>query len=152
MNAKDIDVRERRAILSLASIFSFRMLGLFMIYPIFTLYAANLKGSTPTLIGVALGIYGLTQALLQIPFGILSDKVGRKKIITIGLLIFCAGSIVAALSHSAVLLLPSHTVQCGATLSHSAVLPSHTVRCCGTLAQCCAAALAQCCAAAHTVP
>lgn len=89
---------ERRTAVSLASIYSFRMLGLFMILPVFSLYAHGLKGVTPTLIGLALGIYGLTQAILQIPFGMLSDRIGRKPIITLGLLIFVVGSVVAALA------------------------------------------------------
>ncbi len=91
---------ERRAALSLASIFALRMLGLFMIYPVFSVYAEHLRGVTPTTIGLALGAYGLTQALLQIPFGMLSDRVGRKPIIATGLLIFAIGSVVAALSGS----------------------------------------------------
>lgn len=89
---------ESRAAFSLAGIFSLRMLGLFMIYPVFTFYAEHLEGSTPVTVGLALGAYGLTQALLQIPFGMLSDRVGRKRMITIGLLIFAVGSVVAALS------------------------------------------------------
>jgi len=89
---------ERRSALSLASIYSFRMLGLFMILPVFTLYAHGLPGVTPTQIGLALGIYGLTQAMLQIPFGMLSDRIGRKPIIAFGLLIFVVGSVVAALA------------------------------------------------------
>jgi len=89
---------ESRAAFSLAGIFSLRMLGLFMIYPVFTFYAEHLEGSTPVTVGLALGAYGLTQALLQIPFGMLSDRFGRKRMITIGLLIFAAGSVVAALS------------------------------------------------------
>jgi len=89
---------ERRSALSLASIYSFRMLGLFMILPVFSLYAHGLKGVTPTQIGLALGIYGLTQAILQIPFGMLSDRIGRKPIITLGLLIFVVGSVVAAMA------------------------------------------------------
>mgnify|MGYP003642898261 CR=1 FL=1 len=91
---------ERSSITSLASIFAFRMLGLFMILPVFALYAQSLPDATPVLIGIALGIYGLTQACLQLPFGFLSDRLGRKPIIAIGLLIFIAGSIVAALSQS----------------------------------------------------
>ncbi len=89
---------ESRAALSLAGIFSLRMLGLFMIYPVFTFYAEHLAGSTPTTVGLALGAYGLTQALLQIPFGFASDRIGRKRMIAIGLLIFAGGSVVAALS------------------------------------------------------
>jgi len=89
---------ERRAAMSLAGIFSTRMLGLFMIMPIFSIYALELEGVTPLLTGVAIGIYGLTQALLQIPFGRLSDRIGRKKVILAGLVLFVIGSVVAALS------------------------------------------------------
>jgi MFS family permease len=91
---------ERRAVSSLAAIMSLRLLGLFMILPVFALYARDLAGSSPILIGVSMGVYGLTQALFQIPFGMLSDHAGRKPVILMGLLIFMAGSIVAALSHS----------------------------------------------------
>lgn len=91
---------ESRAAFSLAGIFSLRMMGLFMIYPVFAVYAKHLSGSTPTTIGFALGAYGLTQALLQIPFGMMSDRVGRKTMIAFGLLMFAAGSVVAALSGS----------------------------------------------------
>lgn len=76
------------------------MLGLFMILPVFSLYAENLAGVTPTLVGVAIGIYGLSQAVLQIPFGMASDRLGRKPVIVFGLLLFAAGSAVAALSTS----------------------------------------------------
>ena len=91
---------ESRAAFSLAGIFSLRMLGLFMIYPVFTFYAKDLTASTPVLIGLALGAYGLTQALLQIPLGFLSDRFGRKHIIAGGLVILAVGSVVAALSTS----------------------------------------------------
>ncbi len=92
---------ERRSAFSLAGIFSLRMLGLFMIYPVFSVFALkHLAHATPTLVGVALGAYGLTQALFQIPFGMLSDRIGRKPVIAMGLLLFAAGSLVAALSHS----------------------------------------------------
>lgn len=89
---------ERRSAVLLASILSLRMLGLFMVLPLFSLYAHQLIGATPTLIGISLGIYGLTQAVFQIPFGAWSDKVGRKKIITLGLILFAIGSIVSACS------------------------------------------------------
>ena len=89
---------ERRATLSLSLIFVLRMLGLFMILPMFALYAAELRGTTPAGLGLALGIYGLTQALLQLPFGLASDRFGRKPVIVIGLLIFAAGSAMAALA------------------------------------------------------
>lgn len=89
---------ERRATLSLSSIYVLRMLGLFMILPVLSLFAESLEGATPLLIGLAISVYGLTQALLQIPFGLMSDHFERKKIIIIGLLLFIAGSVVAALS------------------------------------------------------
>ena len=76
---------ELRAALSLSGVYAFRMLGLFMILPVFALYAADLEGFTPTLTGLALGAYGITQALLQIPAGLLSDRIGRKPVITINL-------------------------------------------------------------------
>ena len=92
--------QEFRAAVSLAAVFSVRLLGLFMIYPVFAAYAGNLSGATPYLIGEALGIYGLTQGLLQIPFGLLSDRLGRKVMIVFGLVLFAAGSAIAALSGS----------------------------------------------------
>ena len=88
--------QERRAGISLALIYAFRMLGLFMILPVFAIYAEDLPEATPMLTGLALGIYGLTQAVLQIPFGMLSDKIGRKPVIAGGLRIFAVGSLVAA--------------------------------------------------------
>ncbi|RMH51453.1 MAG: MFS transporter [Zetaproteobacteria bacterium] len=90
---------EKRSVTALAGIYSLRMLGLFLILPVFALYAEQLDGVTPTLIGLALGAYGLTMALLQIPFGMLSDRIGRKPVITAGLLIFALGSVVAASTH-----------------------------------------------------
>jgi MFS family permease len=89
---------EKRASIGLAGIFSMRMLGLFMILPVMSLYTEDLDGMTPLLLGLAISIYGLTQAMLQIPFGLMSDRFGRKRIITIGLLLFVTGSIVAAMS------------------------------------------------------
>ena len=91
---------ERRAAISLALIYSTRMLGLFMILPVFVLYAETLADITPFLIGVAIGIYGLTQAIFQIPFGIWSDRIGRKPVIIFGLLLFALGSLIAALAVS----------------------------------------------------
>ena len=95
-----MDKHEVRAVSSLAAVFSVRLLGLFMIYPVFAVYAKELSGSTPYKIGLALGIYGLSQALLQIPFGVLSDKIGRKVLIIAGLALFGIGSAVAAVSTS----------------------------------------------------
>ena len=91
---------ERRAAAGLAGIFALRMLGLFLILPVFALHAPELAGATPLLIGLAIGAYGLTQALFQIPFGMLSDRIGRKPVIFGGLLLFALGSVVAALADS----------------------------------------------------
>jgi len=89
--------RERRSSASLASIFALRMLGLFLVLPVFALEARKLPGGDDTaLVGLAMGMYGLTQALLQIPFGMASDTFGRKPVIIAGLLIFAAGSALAA--------------------------------------------------------
>lgn len=89
---------ERRSLVSLVVITALRMLGLFMILPVFSVYAEHLQGVTPLLMGIAMSIYGLTQACLQIPFGLWSDRIGRKPVITVGLLIFALGSVIAALS------------------------------------------------------
>ena len=98
--SSNLAAQERRAGVSLAMIYAFRMLGLFMIMPVFALYTEELSGATPFLMGLALGIYGLTQAVLQIPFGMWSDRIGRKPVILIGLLIFAAGSLIAGSAES----------------------------------------------------
>jgi MFS family permease len=88
---------ERRASASLASIFALRMLGLFLVLPVFALEARKYPGGDdPALLGLAMGIYGLTQGVLQLPFGMASDRFGRKRVIVLGLLIFAAGSFLAA--------------------------------------------------------
>ncbi len=89
---------ERRAIFSLSTLMALRMLGMFMIFPLYSLYASHLIGSTPFLVGLSVGVYGLIQALLQIPLGALSDRIGRKKIIGAGLIVFVIGSFVSACS------------------------------------------------------
>ncbi|OEG74116.1 MFS transporter [Shewanella colwelliana] len=91
---------EKKVAFSLASVFGLRMMGLFMIMPVFALYGQHLEGFSPLWVGIAIGAYGLTQAVLQIPMGILSDKYGRKPIILLGLLMFAFGSIVAATADS----------------------------------------------------
>ena len=91
---------ERRSVSSLALLYSFRMLGLFMVLPLLSLYAGDMPGATPSLIGLALGAYGLTQAALQLPLGWLSDQVGRKPVIIGGLLVFALGSVLAATADS----------------------------------------------------
>ena len=89
---------ERRSVGALAGVFSLRMFGLFLVLPVMALYAAQMEGATPFMIGLAVGIYGLTQALFQIAFGTLSDRFGRKPLIVFGLLVFAAGSVVAAMA------------------------------------------------------
>ncbi|QOL26074.1 MFS transporter [Thalassotalea sp. LPB0316] len=100
MKSDGLNSIEKKAAFSLATVFGLRMLGLFMILPIFAIYGTELEGYTPFWLGIAIGAYGLTQALLQIPMGILSDKFGRKPIIIIGLIVFLIGSLVAAHSET----------------------------------------------------
>lgn len=88
--------KELSTVISLASIFALRMLGLFMILPVFAVHAQGFSGANNQLIGIAIGAYGLSQALLQIPFGFLSDQIGRKPVMIIGLIILALGSFVAA--------------------------------------------------------
>ena len=99
------------SVIPIAAIFSFRMLGLFMLIPVFTVLGEQLTGATPTLIGVALGSYGLSQGILQMPFGLLSDRFGRKPMITIGLILFALGSLLGALTHSIYGMIIARTLQ-----------------------------------------
>ncbi len=108
---------ERRAISSLASLYAFRMLGLFMVLPVLALYGDEYTGSTPLMLGIALGAYGFTQALLQIPFGILSDRWGRKPVIAMGLVIFALGSVVAATADSVYELILGRCLQGGGAIA-----------------------------------
>ncbi len=112
---------ERRTTIALASIMSMRMLGLFMIFPVFALYAQDLPNVTPLLIGLAIGIYGFTQGILQIPFGMLSDRIGRKPVIYFGLLVFAVGSIVAALSTSIIGIIIGRALQGGGAIASTAL-------------------------------
>ncbi|GLS92452.1 MFS transporter [Psychromonas marina] len=100
MQTDALNPLEKRTAISLSLVFALRMLGLFMIMPVFAIYGQDLVGYSPMWVGLAIGAYGLTQALLQIPAGMLSDKFGRRPIIYIGLLIFALGSLVAAFSES----------------------------------------------------
>jgi len=109
--------QERRTVASLALLYCFRMLGLFMVLPLLALYAGDLPDATPTLIGLAMGMYGLANALLQIPFGWLSDKVGRKPVIIAGLVIFAVGSIIAGMADSVVGIIVGRTLQGAGAIS-----------------------------------
>ncbi|MBE0366779.1 MFS transporter [Pseudoalteromonas aurantia] len=100
MSIHSLNRLEKRAAVSLASVFAFRMLGLFMLMPVLAIYGQSLEHVSPMWIGLAIGVYGLTQALLQIPMGWLSDKFGRKPIIIMGLIVFALGSVVAATADS----------------------------------------------------
>lgn len=112
---------ERHAVFALGGIFGLRMFGLFLILPVFALYAEQLAGTTPLLVGITLGAYGLTQALLQIPYGLASDRFGRKPVIALGLLVFIIGSIIAALGDHILTVLIGRAIQ-GAGAIAAAVL------------------------------
>ena len=108
---------ERLFALKVSLIMSVRMLGLFMLFPVMSVYAGDYDSSTPFLIGMAIGVYGLTQALLQIPFGYLSDRFGRKPILIIGLLIFLLGSVVAANASNIIFVVIGRALQGGGAIS-----------------------------------
>ncbi len=109
---------EIRASLSLASIFSLRMLGLFLILPVFAVYATHLDGGdNHTLVGIALGTYGLTQGMLQIPYGMASDRYGRKRVIIIGLVLFALGSFIAAMGGSIHVIIIGRAIQGAGAIS-----------------------------------
>ncbi|MBM7342844.1 MFS transporter [Pantoea coffeiphila] len=100
MNDNKMTPVELRATWGLGTVFSLRMLGMFMVLPVLTTYGMALQGASEALIGLAIGIYGLAQAVFQIPFGLLSDRIGRKPLIVGGLIIFVLGSVIAALTTS----------------------------------------------------
>ena len=109
---------EMRASLSLASIFALRMLGLFLILPVFAVHAAHLKGGENiTLVGIALGTYGLTQGMLQIPYGMASDRYGRKRIIVLGLILFALGSFIAAMGNDIYVIIAGRAIQGAGAIS-----------------------------------
>lgn len=99
-HAERMSTTETRAAAGLSLVFAFRMLGMFMVLPVLATYGLELQGATPALIGLAIGAYGLTQAVLQIPCGVLSDRIGRLPIIYAGLLVFALGAGVAACADS----------------------------------------------------
>lgn len=102
---------ELRSILPITSLYVIRMLGLFMVLPVLATYGQSLSGANPATLGLALGIYGLTQAIFQIPLGLLSDFVGRKRVILLGLAAFTLGSLVAAMAHSVIWLIIGRALQ-----------------------------------------
>jgi len=102
---------ERRAVASLAAIYAVRLLGLFLLLPVLALHTGSLPGGTPLLAGLAVGAYGLTQAVMQIPFGVWSDRIGRKPLIVVGLLLHVAGSALGAVAGSAAALVAARVVQ-----------------------------------------
>lgn len=108
---------EKRAAVALGLVFSSRMLGLFMLLPVFALYGSELVGFSPLWIGLAIGAYGLTQAILQIPFGWLSDRIGRHKVMLGGLMLFALGSVVAALADSVYMVTLGRVLQGGGAIA-----------------------------------
>ena len=96
---------------SLSAVFAVRMLGLFMVLPVLSLFAHDLQNATPFLVGLTIGIYGLTQAIFQIPLGLLSDRIGRKPVIIGGLLVFAIGSIIAAMADNITTIIIGRAIQ-----------------------------------------
>ena len=108
---------EIRQVLLIALIAMLRMFGLFSLLPVISIYASNLDGATPILIGLSVGAYGLTQALLQIPFGFFSDKIGRKPVIFFGLIIFIFGSLISFYSETIIGLILGRLLQGAGAIS-----------------------------------
>ena len=121
MSESALNPIEKRTAQSLALVFALRMLGLFMIMPVFAIYGQHLTGYSPMWVGFAIGAYGLTQACLQIPAGMFSDKFGRKPIIYGGLVIFAIGSLIAGMSDSVYGVTAGRAIQ-GAGAIASAIL------------------------------
>ena len=121
--------QELKAVLAIALLYVIRMLGLFMVLPVLPLLGPEYAGGTPLAIGLALGIYGLSQAILQIPLGLLSDKFGRKPVIYAGLTVFVIGSVVAALATSIEVIILGRLLQgCGAISSSLLALVADVTR------------------------
>jgi predicted MFS family arabinose efflux permease len=116
-----MSARELRASFSLASIFGLRLFGMFIILPVFALHAERLPGWNLTLVGIALGAYGLTQAILQVPFGWASDRIGRKPVMVGGLAVFALGSFICALAEAPWAVILGRTVQGAGAISGVAI-------------------------------
>lgn len=111
-SSSTMTTQERRSSGALALIFALRMLGLFLVLPVFMLEARKYPGGDdPAMIGLAMGLYGLTQALFQLPIGLASDRIGRKPVIVAGLLVFAAGSLIAAMADSLTGLMAGRAIQ-----------------------------------------
>lgn len=124
-----MDLLERRSVCALALVYLFRMLGLFLIMPVISVAADGLTGADAALIGTAIGIYGLTQASLQIPMGMWSDKIGRKPVIIVGLILFAIGSLICANANDINSLIVGRAVQgAGAIASTLMALLSDVTR------------------------
>ena len=108
---------ERLFAFKISLVMAVRMLGLFMLFPVMSVYAGDYENATPILIGMAIGIYGLTQAIFQIPFGYLSDRFGRKPILLVGLLVFLLGSILAANTSNIIIVVIGRAFQGGGAIS-----------------------------------
>lgn len=118
MSPVKLSTLEIRSTLGLAGLYSLRMFGMFLLLPILSVYAREIPGGdNPVLIGFALGAYGLTQALLQLPFGMLSDRIGRKKVIYFGLALFALGSIMAALAQDIYWMIAGRIIQGAGAIS-----------------------------------
>ncbi len=111
---------EKKSIIGLGGILFFRMYGLFLVLPVFSALAMELEQASPLLVGIAFGAYGVTQGLLQVPYGMLSDRIGRKPVIMGGLLIFVMGSVLAAVSDSVYWMIAARFLQ-GAGAVSSAI-------------------------------
>ncbi len=109
--------QERRTAIALSLVYTTRMMGLFLLLPVMSILGQDLDGATPLLLGLAVGIYGLCQALLQIPFGLLSDRFGRKPVILAGIAIFIVGSLIAATADSIVGIIVGRAIQGAAAIS-----------------------------------
>ena len=116
-----MSAEELRASFSLASIFGLRLFGMFIILPVFALYAEHLPGWNLTLVGFALGAYGLTQAILQVPFGWVSDRLGRKPVMVAGLAVFAVGSVICAVAQAPWAVILGRTVQGAGAISGVAI-------------------------------
>ena len=114
-----MNAAEKRALVGLASLYAFRMVGLFMVLPVMMTYGMALDGATAAMLGLALGAYGITQSLFQIPLGWLSDRVGRKPVIAGGLLMFAFGSLIAAMADNVTVLIVGRILQGSGAIASS---------------------------------